>query len=307
MAWYNDYGDFKDGFRGTVGQYMDPLNITGWGGETRQEAADQYAGMDPSNFGLGGTGSRGNGGPGTKLPSWLGGGPPGATNGTKDGYTQVQDRYQSYLDQVGGRQAPIIGPYERAGQSAVAGQQQSLADMLAARARGENSVAELQLRQAADQGMNQQRSLAAGARPGQSAMAARLASQNMGRMQAGLGQQAAIARAQEAQMAAMGLGGVLGNMRGSDDEMARFNAAQNNQREFGQAQMNQNQMGMNDAANTALLGQSLNASGMQQQGGLTQEQIKAQRYQSALGIPTSGEVMTSMGAGMLGGGGGFRG
>jgi hypothetical protein len=313
MAWYDDYGDFKSGFRDTVGGYLDPLNITGWGGETRTEQANQYGGMNPGNFQMPGIGSAGQG---QKVPEsgnrWidsavgnvLGG---GTGNRPRSGYDQFQDRYSQYLDQVSGRGAPQIGEYERAGQSGVAGQQQSLADMLAARARGENSIAELQLRQGLDRGMNQQRSLAMGARPGSSAMAARQAAQNSGRMAADMGQQAAIARAQEAQMAAMGLGGLLGGMRGSDDEMARFNAAQHNQREYGQAGMNQQQMALNDSANANLLGQSLNAAGMQQQGGIAQEQIAANRFGTMLGQPTQGEVMTGLGAGLLGGGGGFGG
>ena len=205
------------------------------------------------------------------------------------GYDAMQGRYNGYLGMVDARGAP------QAQGSAVAGDQRNLAGMLGARARGEGSVAELQLRQATDQGMRQQQAMAAGARPGSSAMAARLAGQNMGRMQAGLGQAAAIARAQEANQAAGQLGGLYGQMRGQDENMSQFNA-----------QMGQQQMALNDQARNNLLNQSLGAAQGQQQGGIAYEQIQGNKFGAALGVPTQQEVALGTAAGVLGAGLGGR-
>lgn len=273
-SWDDFTGDVKGAGQWVNGGWLEDVKPFG-------ERGGDAPPVNANNYNLPGIGSAGQ----TNQSMWG----VNVPSNTASGYEQHQDRYSSYLDAIQGRDAPQIGEFQNVQQSQVAGQQQSLADMLAARARGENSVAELQLRQAADQGMNQQRSMAMGARPGQSAMAARLASQNMGRMQAGLGQSAAIARAQEAQMAAQGLGGLLGQMRGSDDQTGMFNANQQNNRTGQQAQMNQQQMGMNDAANNALLGGSLNAAGMQQQGGIAQEQNNTNRWGVQMGVPTQQE------------------
>lgn len=264
------------------------------GGTDRFGQAGQYGGMDESNFQMPGIGSAGQGGGGVNTGNhWfdnaanqMGGG-----GGGKSGYDQFQDRYTDYLGDVRDRGAPQIGDFQNAQGSAVAGQQQGLADMLGARARGENSVAEQQLRQAAGMGMSQQAALAAGARPGNAAMAGRMAGQNMGRLQSGLGGQAAIARMQEANMAQGQLGNLYGQMRGADENMSMFNAGQQNNRTGMQAQMDQNQMGMNDQANQNLLGQSLGAAQSQQQAGIAQEQIAANRWGAALGVPTQTEMV----------------
>lgn len=269
---------------GTLGTFLDPLGITPFG-EDRVDRANEYGATTRENFDL-------------------------------PGYDEMQGRYDDYLGQIQGREAPQLGQFqnagfERAAGSQIAGQQQSLADLLSGRARGEGSVAEMQLRQAADQGMAQQAALAAGARPGNSAMAARMAGQNMGRMQAGLGGAAAIARAQEANMAAGQLGGLLGQMRGSDEQMNMFNAGQrNNMNQFNagqqntrtgmQGQMDQNQIGMNDAANNALLGQSLSAAQSQQQGGIGYENVQAGKFGAMLGVPTDGEKFAGMAQGLIG-------
>lgn len=204
-------------------------------------------------------------------------------------YGDLQHRQSSYLSEVNHRGVPQIGEYERAAQSGVAGQQQSLADLLMRRANGQDSVSALQLRQGVDQGTAQQMAMAAGARPMSSAMAQRVAAQNAGRLTAGLAGQTALARAQEAQMAAQGLGAVLGGMRGSDDQLAQFNASQANSRTQSQAEMAQRQNAIDDAARNGLLGQSIDLAGMQQGGGIAYEGQRGQRFAGLMGNPTQEE------------------
>lgn len=93
--------------------------------------------------------------------------------------------------------------------------------------RGENSVAAEQLRQGMQQGLAAQRSMAAGAAPQNSAMAARQAAMNMGRLGYGLSGQQALAGLQERNMAASQygqLGQALGQLqlgqRGQDVNVA---------------------------------------------------------------------------------------
>lgn len=256
-----------------------PKNDSGLGGLGLGDPArsgGQYEGLDRNNFNL-------------------------------PGYDGMQDRYGNYLNKVDNRDAPQIGNYQTAGQSGFRGRQDQLANLLMDRAQGNNSVAEQQLHQGLDLANQQQMSLMAGARPSNTAMAMRLGGQNMANNDMGLTGQAALARAQEAQMAANSLGGVLAQGRGADEGLNMFNAGQNNQRQFGQAQMDQNQMGINDAARQGLLGGSLSAAQLQQQGGTSYESNRTQRYGAALGVPTQGEVLLggltgAIKAGMAGGG-----
>jgi hypothetical protein len=213
------------------------------------------------------------------------------------GYQGIQDRYGGYLNQVDNRGAPQIGAYQNAGASSFAGDQHALANLLMDRAQGKNSVAEQQLRQGLDVANQHQMAAAAGARPQNAAMAMRLASQNMAGNEMGMTGEAARARAQEAQQAAMGLGGVLAQGRGADEGLNMFNAGQQNQRTGQQAAMNQNQMGINDAARNSLLGGSLQAAGLQQQGGMGYEQNRTDRFGAMLQQPTD----TEKGIGLLGG------
>jgi hypothetical protein len=74
-------------------------------------------------------------------------------------------------------------------------------DYLRRLGRGEESVAKEQLRQGMEQNMAQQRSMAASASPQNAAMAARTAAMSMGRMNAGMSGQAALAGIQERQAA----------------------------------------------------------------------------------------------------------
>lgn len=226
------------------------------------------------------------------------------TNFDLPGYAGQQGRLNGYLAGVDGRYAPDINTH-LGQQSGFRGQQQGLADLLMDRARGNNSVAELQLRQGADMANQQAMSQAASARPQNTAMAQRLAMNNNATNMMGLSGATALARAQEAAMAQGQLGQVLGQGRSADEAMSMFNASQQNQGDLSQAQLQQQQMSLNDQARQGLLGQSLQAAGMQQQGGMGYEQGRTQRYGAALGVPTNKEVLvggiTSLG-GLLGGG-----
>lgn len=222
------------------------------------------------------------------------------------GYQQQQDRYGNYLSQVDGRQAPTVNPYERGQQSAFAGDQRALASMLMDRARGNNSVAELQLKQGADMANKQQMSMMAGARPHNAALAMMMGSQNMAGNMMGLSGATALARAQEAQQASQSLGQLLAQGRGADEALSTWNAGQQNQRHSQNAQMQQQQYAIDDAARGNLLGGSLDAARAQQQGGAQYEQNRTQRYGAAMAAPTTGEVfmggLQGLGKSLMGGG-----
>jgi hypothetical protein len=210
-------------------------------------------------------------------PARSGGEYSGVDRGNFDlpGYQATQDRYGNYLNQVDRRDAPTINQNTQ-----FRGGQTQLSNLLMDRAQGRGSVAEQQMQQGVDLANQRQLALAAGARPGNAAMAFRMAGQNMGSNMMDLAGQTAIARAAEANQAANSLGGVLAQGRGADDQLA-----------MAQAQMQQNQMGINDAARQGLLGGSLAASQAQQQGGQNYEQNRTQRFGSVMGAPTNEEVL----------------
>lgn len=121
----------------------------------------------------------------------------------------------------------------------------------------ENTLSAEMLRQGLQQNRAAQMSYAAGARPGNAAMAARVAATNMGRLGAGLAGQQAMANIAERQAAAQGLQG-----------MRQQNLA-------------------------AALGgreQAINA-------GLGVEGARTQRYGAALGVPTAGQSILNAGMG----------
>jgi hypothetical protein len=89
-------------------------------------------------------------------------------------------------------------------------------DSLQALANGQNSVSALQLKQAQQQNLASQRSMAAGAAPGNAAMAARGAAMNMGRIGYGLAGQQAVAGLQERNQAQQAYANMLGQARGQD-------------------------------------------------------------------------------------------
>jgi len=270
-------------------------------GDIKGGLSDGYDAFDKYSFG-----GLLPGGEGVNDPARNGGPYEGVdrNNFNLPGYDQQQGRLSGYLSQVDGRAAPNIGAFQSAGRSGFAGQQGQLANMLMDRAQGNNSVAALQLQQGLDAANQQQRSLMASARPGNVGMAMLAGGQNMANQSMGITNQAALARAQEAQMAANSLGGLLAQGRGADEGLNMFNAGQQNQRTGQQAQMNQQQYAMNDAARLGYLGQSLQAAQAQQQGGMNYEQNRTSRYGAAMGVPTNGEVLMGGITGLAGGGGG---
>lgn len=95
-------------------------------------------------------------------------------------------------------------------------QQFAAGKLMGQRARGENLVSTEQLKQGLQQNLGHQMGMAAAARPRNSAMAARNASMQAANLGAGMSGQAALAGAQEANMALGQMGNLFGNMRQAD-------------------------------------------------------------------------------------------
>jgi len=91
-----------------------------------------------------------------------------------------------------------------------------LGELLRRRAGGQDSLSAEQLRQSLGQTQAAQQSMAASARPANAAMAARTAAMQMGRQQAGLAGQQALAGIQERSAAEQGLGQLYTNQRAQD-------------------------------------------------------------------------------------------
>lgn len=181
----------------------------------------------------------------------------------------MRRRDQRLGDMYGQRTAPQAqdSPYWQQ-------QQQGLAQRLQSQLNGTDSLSQLQLRQATDQNLAQQRSLAASASPQNAAMAQRLAMQNAGNINAGYGQQAAMLGIQERNAAANALGQLSGLARGQDQNMSQFNA---------NAQLQSR--GLNDAAQNNAYGRGLQTAGMQMAGNMGYESNQTARRGQDLGVP----------------------
>jgi len=118
--------------------------------------------------------------------------------------------YEDVLGQTKDRAAAVLG---RTMDADTIGRQRALADQLQRYSTGQESVSQLQLRQAADANIAQQMAMAAGARPGQGQLAALTAAQQAGSIGTALAGQQAIAGLQERQQAASALGQQLGAMQ----------------------------------------------------------------------------------------------
>jgi hypothetical protein len=165
--------------------------------------------------------------------------------------------------------------------SGLVGQQLGLGQMLTQEAQGRGvgqQLVGMQARQAANRASAQQYGAVAGARPGMQAMASRNAMLGSALAQSAVGEQAAMGSAQMTLGAQQQLGGHLAGMRGQDQQQQ----LQNNQ-----AQLQAYQ-------------QRLQLAQMDQQGRLTAEQLRAQRYAALMGAPTSGEIATGAVVGALG-------
>lgn len=223
-----------------------------------------------------------------------------------DQYTQYGRLANSYDD----RNAPRANAYT-AGESGFRGNQSQLAHMLMRQAQGHGpgqKLVRMQAQQAADRGMQQQMAMANSGRPGMGAMGARNAMMNSGNIQSQVGGQAAMAGLQAQLGATNQLGSVLQGARGQDLQRGMFNAGQQQQGSQFNADAQLRQMGLNDQAQLEALRQRLQLGGMQQQGGLTYEQLLAQHRLGKMGQPTFGQQLmsggASLGAAYLGAGGG---
>lgn len=170
--------------------------------------------------------------------------------------------------EVEAREAPQVG------ESSFRGDQQALVDRLRGQMSGQDSLAQLQLRNATDANIAQQRSLAASAGPQNQAMMQRLAAQNIGRMNQGVGQQAAMLGIQERNAAANALGQVAQGARGQDLQRGQFNAG---------AQMQQT--GLNDQYAMGLRGLEMGNAGLVQRGNMGYAQDLTTRRGQDLGQP----------------------
>jgi hypothetical protein len=119
------------------------------------------------------------------------------------------------LNQQGQAAGGFAGVGE-AGFGAMTAEGQQERDYLRRLASGQDSVSAEQLRQGLQQNLAAQRSMAASASPQNSAMAARTAAMQMGRMGTGLAGQQALAGLQERQMAHQGLANMISQERQQD-------------------------------------------------------------------------------------------
>lgn len=134
----------------------------------------------------------------------------------KDSASQQQQRAD--LNQQGQAAGAFAGVGEQNYNNMTA-EAQAARDYLRKLASGEQSVSAEQLRQGMQQNVNAQRSMAASAAPGNSAMAARNAAVQMGRAGAGLAGQQAVAGLQERQQAQMALNQAILGARGQDAQV----------------------------------------------------------------------------------------
>jgi hypothetical protein len=153
-------------------------------------------------------------------------------------------------------------------------------NMLQQQAAGQGpSAAQVQLQQALSRNVANQQALAASARPGNTALAARMASQQAGALGGSLAGQGALARVQEQLGAQQQLGQAL----------------QTNQGAFLQGQ------GQGDAVRGQAMQQRLNLAQLQQQGGLERERLRNQYYNAGVGYGTDAEQRRGLVGGLLGG------
>lgn len=129
---------------------------------------------------------------------------------------QISDATRQNLLAQQGALAGKFADQSQQGYNAYGAQGQQALNGLQAIANGQNSVSALQLQQAMQSNLAQQRSLAAGASPQNSAMAARTAAIQMGRSNAGLAGQQAVAGLQERNQAQGQYGSLLQGLRGQD-------------------------------------------------------------------------------------------
>jgi hypothetical protein len=174
------------------------------------------------------------------------------TGGESDNDAKTRQMLMDYYNKVNGRQAPT-GTAVGADYSNFRQNQSNLISRLEALSAGKGpSLAAEQFKQATDQNMNQQASMANSGRGGP--LAAFTAANNMGNLGAQAAQGSAIARTGE-ELGAFGqLGGAINQGRTSDESMNQFNAQQQNYMTEANIQSRLKTMGMNDQSIASLLG-----------------------------------------------------
>lgn len=234
------------------------------------------------------------------LASGPGGGAP-FDYGSRYKVPHFDNQYGQYADlsrDFAHRDAPSANSYA-ASTSNFRGGQSQLARMLMNQAQGRGPgqrLVRMQAQNMADRGVAQQYGMAASQRPGGGAGAYQNAAMNAANMTSRVGEQAAMGGLQ-AQLGAVGqLGGVLQGARGQDEQLRMFNAGQRQQGSQFNADAQLRQMGLNDQAQLEALRQRLQLSGMQQQGGLTYEQLRNQYRLGQMQQPTFGDQLMSGGA-----------
>jgi hypothetical protein len=123
------------------------------------------------------------------------------------------------LNQQGSAASDFAGVGQQ-GYGAMTAEAQQSRDYLRQLASGQHSVSAEQLRQGLQQNLAGQRSMAASASPQNSAMAARTAATNMGRLGAGMSGQAALAGLKERQQAQKALADMIMGQRQQDLQAA---------------------------------------------------------------------------------------
>jgi hypothetical protein len=183
----------------------------------------------------------------------------GSSSSKPGGYDRREEDLLREMAWAQGRGAEQVGPGERsAGGQEFRSGQQDLIRQLQAQARGQGpSLAGMQAYATMDRGMAQQQSLAAGAAPGNEALAARQAMQNSGGLAANTAMTAAQARAAEQMSAQQMLGGALQGARGQDINNEQFNAGWTNNNNLSNAQLRAGQRAQNDQYGLDLRGYDL--------------------------------------------------
>lgn len=198
---------------------------------------------------------------------------PNRANFNLPGYGQRADALDRYGNSVLDRQAP-----QSANDSIFRNYQGDLADRLSRLSRGEDSITRGQLQQAQDQMATQQRGMAAGALPGNSASARRWAAQNIARGNQGLAFNQSQAGIAERNAATGALSQLSYGARGQDLQNNQFNVG-----------ADQRQQELNQQAYLASQGLGLQNAQSQQQGGMGYEGARTNRFDALMTQPTTGE------------------
>lgn len=217
------------------------------------------------------------------LAGYLGSGSGGSSHNVNSssfdlpGFNSQYGNYKSIAGNAAGRKAPMASDsdYRKYQSQLLLG----LRNDFNGNGPGQQLV-RMQAQQAADRAAHQQLAMARSGRPGQTGMAGTNAAFNAANAQSAVGGQAAMAGLQARLMAGQQLGQFSGQARGQDIQNNQFNS-----------DMRLRQMGLNDATQLEALRQRMQLSGMQQQGGISYEQIMSGNANAAMSQPTAYERM----------------